>query len=71
MNADRHAYRPLVELARDVPRRSDRGPVDVSTLVRWALKGVGGVRLDVIRIGGTLCSTPAALKAFLREIKKV
>jgi len=57
----------LVSLG-DVPsllpsRRGRR--VHRATVYRWAAKGVGGVRLDVLRIGGSLFTSEQAVARFL------
>jgi hypothetical protein len=44
-------------------RRRGRKPA-VSTFFRWAAKGVGGVRLEVIRVGNTLCTSREAVARF-------
>ena len=38
-----------------------------ATLWRWRLKGVGGVRLEAVRVGGVWCTTPAAFADFIRR----
>lgn len=45
------------------PNRLDR-PVHVSTVVRWILHGVRGVRLEAVRIGGRWATTEEAMSRF-------
>src|SRR3954454_13812794 len=40
-------------------------PVALQTKYRWALTGVGGVKLKTIRIGGRLCTTEAWIAEFV------
>ena len=42
----------------------------VSTLYRWALRGVRNVRLQTICVGGVRYTTPEALRAFCAEISR-
>lgn len=39
------------ELASSLPRRRQNRPVHVSTIHRWRQRGIGGVRLEAIRVG--------------------
>ncbi|MCC6228520.1 MAG: DUF1580 domain-containing protein [Phycisphaerales bacterium] len=45
------------------PRRGGR-KVHIATLFRWAQMGLGGVRLEVIRIGSALHTSREALQRF-------
>ena len=56
----------LAELAVIVGSQTGRRPSS-STCWRWALQGVRGKKLDVIRIGGTLYTTWASVEAFLAD----
>src|SRR5688572_4003860 len=50
-----------------LPRRRGDRPIHISTLIRWAKHGIGGIRLETIRVGSTLCtSEPAILRFFER-----
>jgi len=53
---------------RDVPRRLPRRPngktVHISAVYRWIQRGVRGVRLEAIRIGGTAYTSEEALQRF-------
>jgi hypothetical protein len=40
----------------------------ISTLWRWAGSGCRGVKLEVRRVGGTLCTTAAAVDRFLAAL---
>jgi hypothetical protein len=52
-----------------IPRRRGRsGRLHISTLWRWALKGIRGIKLEVIKIGGTLCTSEAALRRFFDRL---
>ncbi len=58
---------PLVEVARSLPRLRNGRPVHVATVWRWAKRGLGGVKLETIKIGGTTCTSKAALRRFFSQ----
>lgn len=69
IDLDRQEYIPLRTAAKFVPSGRKRGScVHISTLVRWAKSGVRGKRLHSCMIGGTRCTTRAALDRFLAEL---
>ncbi len=51
-----------------IPRRRGGRKLHKSTAFRWAKPGVRGIRLEVIRVGGTLCTTVAALQRFFEAL---
>jgi hypothetical protein len=61
---------PLAQAARSLlpPLRSGR-PVSPATLWRWAAHGLRGVRLQIVRIGGTACTSKAALREFFAAVE--
>jgi hypothetical protein len=64
---------PLVRLGdvpdlRCLPRRRRGRKLHKSTPFRWANPGVRGIRLEVIRVGGTLCTTVPALQRFFERL---
>src|SRR5687767_3852118 len=56
--------KPLSVLARSVPNRSGKRGICASTIWRWSLRGIRGVRLETVVIGGIRMSTDAALSRF-------
>jgi hypothetical protein len=55
----------LAAATKFVPRRRRGRKPHVSTLYRWASKsGHRGVRLETIRVGGSLCTSTEALQRF-------
>lgn len=58
-------YRRLSEHANRLPNRPA-----TSTLWRWGKKGVRGVRLETIRIGGTIYTSDEAIARFLEAINE-
>jgi len=58
--------RPLSHAARRVPSRSGRG-VNVSTIWRWGQRGVKGIRLETLLIGGIRYTSDEALHRFFAE----
>jgi hypothetical protein len=51
---------PLADAAKIVRSR----PVSRATMYRWADAGVRGVKLEVIRVGGSLCTSREAMQRF-------
>jgi len=58
----------LREAVTKLPRRRRGRKPHVSTLWRWATRGLRGVRLEVIRVGGTLCTSREALQRFCEKL---
>lgn len=54
----------LTEATKYIPRRRAGRKCHVSTLHRWAKDGCRGIRLEAIRVGGTLCTSLEALQRF-------
>lgn len=58
----------LKEATRLLPSLRCSRRIHVSTLHRWSRKGVKGVRLETIRVGGTHCTSIAALERFFARL---
>ncbi len=54
----------LAAATKHLPKRRGGKRPHVSTLYRWATVGVNGVKLEVIRVGSTLCTSLEALQRF-------
>jgi hypothetical protein len=54
----------LAQAARIIPPTRLDKPVHVSTVVRWILHGVRGVRLEAVRIGGRWITSQESLERF-------
>ena len=54
----------LNDATQHLPRRRGGKRPHISTLIRWSERGVRGIRLEVIRVGGTLCTSLEALQRF-------
>lgn len=48
-------------------RRAGKKP-HVATLYRWAMRGCRGVKLETLRVGGTLCTSVEALQRFCERL---
>ena len=59
-----HVYRRIRP-----PGRNGR-PMHISTAYRHALDGVRGVRLETVRIGGTLYTSREAIQRFLDRVSE-
>jgi hypothetical protein len=59
----------LAQAARELPSLRDGRPVHPATLWRWASRGCRGVRLPIVRIGGTACTSRMALRQFLADVE--
>jgi hypothetical protein len=53
-----------------LPKRRNGKRPHVATLYRWAQRGVRGVRLETIRVGGTLCTTVSAIQRFCDALSR-
>ena len=63
--------RPIPKAMKWVPpRRGDR-PTHASCGFRWAKHGLRGVRLETIRVGGTLCTSREALERFFARLAEL
>jgi hypothetical protein len=59
----------LAETAKILPRRRAGRKVHVSTLYRWTTRGLRGIRLETVQVGGTACTTREALQRFFDCLK--
>lgn len=59
---------PVNEVPRLLPCRSTGKKIHISAIYRWAQRGIRGVRLDVVRIGGTSYTSREALQRFAEGI---
>jgi hypothetical protein len=56
---------PLAQAARELFAPNHEGrPVHVSTVLRWVLHGVRGVKLEAVRVGGRWATTLEAIRRF-------
>jgi hypothetical protein len=65
--------RSFVEAARRLPTLRKGKPVNPATIWRWATRGVrtrGGitVRLEILKLGGTCCTSDEALARFFQTL---
>ena len=56
------------DAAKRLPRRRAGKRPHVATLYRWATRGCQGVKLETIRVGGTLCTSAEALQRFCERL---
>ena len=56
------------EIAQHIPRRRAGKKCNVATIHRWFVDGVRGIKLESICVGGTKCSSVAALQRFFDEL---
>ena len=55
---------PIREVSHRLPTRPNGKPVHISAVYRWIQRGVQGVRLEYIKIGGTTYTSKEALQRF-------
>jgi hypothetical protein len=60
----------LSEAAKLLPRRRRGKRPHPSTLHRWATNGLRGEKLEVLRVGGTICTSEQALCRFFERLTK-
>jgi hypothetical protein len=58
----------LSAAARLTPRLREDRPVSPSTLWRWGVRGVKGVRLETIKVGGVTATSVEALERFFATL---
>jgi hypothetical protein len=63
--------RSLTNATKLLPSRRGDRPPHVSCLFRWAKHGLRGVRLETIRVGGTLCTSREALERFFARLAEL
>lgn len=54
----------MAQAARETPNRAGGRGVNVSTTCRWFLRGIAGVKLETILIGGVRYTSREALQRF-------
>src|SRR5262245_29559667 len=58
----------LRDASRRIPPSRNGKPTHVSTLLRWILNGVKGVKLDAVRLGGRWVTSVEAIQRFSRNL---
>ncbi len=61
---------PLADTPAHVPRRRGGKKLNKATAFRWAKDGLRGVRLETLRVGGTLCTSVEALQRFFERLSE-
>ncbi|TWU27923.1 DUF1580 domain-containing protein [Novipirellula artificiosorum] len=56
---------PLKDVPAELPNR-----VDVSSVWRWAMRGVGGIRLETVKVGGKKLTSRQAVTRFIRATSR-
>jgi len=59
----------LTEAARRLPK-VDGKKVSVCTIWRWCRRGLRGERLEYVRVGRRICTSPKALQHFFAKLTK-
>lgn len=62
---------PIGEVQKHLPVRPGGKRIHKSVVYRWALKGVRGVRLETLHIGGRVYTSLAALQQFTQRTYSV
>lgn len=52
------------DACRYLPRRRQGRKIHASTLWRWGTRGLRGVRLELLKVGGQTCTSVEALQRF-------
>lgn len=60
----------LNQVPKLVPTRANGRRVHISTIYRWVQRGVNGIRLETIRVGGTTCTSMEALQRFCDRLSR-
>jgi hypothetical protein len=51
-----------------LPRRRKGARPHLSTILRWVVRGVGGVRLEAWKVGNAWCTTERSLRGFFEKL---
>jgi hypothetical protein len=51
-----------------LPGRKQGERINISTIIRWAQKGLHGIKLETLRAGGTLVTSEEAIKRFFERL---
>lgn len=54
----------LSEVPKLLPKRSNGKRIHISAIYRWAQKGIRGIRLETLRLGGTTYTSREAIQRF-------
>lgn len=60
----------LADAAKELPAFNGKR-VHTSTLWRWCIEGVRGIRLEHVRVGGRICTSVEALSRFTNRLAEV
>lgn len=60
----------LGEVSTDLPRRNGK-KIHTSTVWRWTRRGLRGIRLETLRIGGTTYTSKEALQRFANQLSRI
>lgn len=60
----------LTEAAKILPRRRAGRKPHVSTLYRWAARGLKGIVLETVQVGGTTCTSREAMQRFFENLSR-
>lgn len=67
IDLERDRLLSLSEAAKVIPAVEGRKP-HASTLWRWMRKGLKGIKLDFVRVGHRICTTPEAIARFMERL---
>lgn len=59
---------PLRDVPRCLPPRPNGKRLHISAVYRWTLRGVKGVRLETVKIGGTTYTSREAIQRFSERL---
>ena len=59
---------PLRDVPRLLPPRPNGKRLHISSVYRWTLRGVKGVRLETVKIGGTAYTSREAIQRFSERL---
>jgi len=68
INAKQEDLLSLRAAAAGLPRRRAGKRPHVATVYRWAKRGLRGVVLETLQVGGTLCTSQEALQRFFEAL---
>jgi hypothetical protein len=61
---------PLSEVPSKLPRMRSGKKIHIATIHRWVGRGLRGIKLEVVRIGATRCTSMEALQRFFNALSQ-
>jgi hypothetical protein len=61
---------PVRQVPDEIPSRRPGKRINISTIWRWSMRGVRGVKLETVRIGGGTYASREAIQRFVERLSQ-